>query len=177
MFDVILRRSWDVTLRTTWVWRKHFFKWSIASSFFFIFVFSTGNSKCVHYKKNLMVGFEPQTSDTGCDHSADWATTSFTHFCKPHFFFALMCTPSWYSSNPIVGSESCTLGAPRTSELLYYWDFFFFLKVALCNKSEKACFALQFRFLSWRPHLKLICEAKTCCVTICTWWQWLWLSW
>ena len=29
--------------------------------------------------------------------------------CGESCFFALMCTPSWYSSNPIVGRGSCTL--------------------------------------------------------------------
>ena len=39
--------------------------------FIFIFVFSTINSKYVHYKILLMTGFELQTSGIGSDHSAN----------------------------------------------------------------------------------------------------------
>ena len=42
--------------------------------FFFIFIFSTVNSKFVHIKILPKNGFEPRTSDTGSDRSASWAT-------------------------------------------------------------------------------------------------------
>ena len=45
-------------------------------SFVFIFVFLTGNSKCVHYKILLVTWFKPQTSSIVSDHSAIWATTT-----------------------------------------------------------------------------------------------------
>ena len=41
------------------------------ASFFFIFVFSTVNSKYVHYKILPMTIFKPQTSGIGSDRSAN----------------------------------------------------------------------------------------------------------
>ena len=50
--------------------------WAIPALFFFIFVFSTVNSKYVQYKILLMTGFEPWTSEIGSDRSANSATTA-----------------------------------------------------------------------------------------------------
>ena len=56
--------------------QKIAFKWAIpALFFFFIFVFSTVNSKYVQYEMLPMTGFERWTSGIGRDRSANWATT------------------------------------------------------------------------------------------------------
>ena len=62
-------------------------KWAIPGLFFFIFVFSTVNSKYVDYKILLMTGFEPQTSGIGSDRSANWATPA-ALFTSYAVFFA-----------------------------------------------------------------------------------------
>ena len=53
------------------------------ASLLFIFVFSTLNSKYVHYKILQMTGFEPWTSGRWNNHSADWVTTSITFSFLP----------------------------------------------------------------------------------------------
>ena len=50
--------------------------WPFPTSFFFIFVFSTVDSKYVHYKILPTTGFELWTSDIRSDCSADWATST-----------------------------------------------------------------------------------------------------
>ena len=50
--------------------------------FFFISVFSTVNSKYVHYKFSPMPGFKLRTSGVGSDRSANQATTKNCFFCK-----------------------------------------------------------------------------------------------
>ena len=50
--------------------------WHFPASFCSIFVFSTFNSKYVHFKILPMTGFEPWTSSIAIDCSANWATTT-----------------------------------------------------------------------------------------------------
>ena len=54
----------------------HFLIGPLPTSFFFIFVFSTVNSKYVRYKTLSMSGFEPLTYGIGSDGSANWAKTT-----------------------------------------------------------------------------------------------------
>ena len=63
---------------TCWVQNRFqvFFKWANPGLFFFIFVFSTVNSKYIQYKILPMTGFEPQISGTGSNRSANCATTT-----------------------------------------------------------------------------------------------------
>ena len=51
-------------------------KWANTGLFFFIFVFSTVNSKYNQCKILPMTGFEPRISGFGSDRSANWATTT-----------------------------------------------------------------------------------------------------
>ena len=47
-----------------------------STSFFFIFIISTVNNKCVHYKILPITEFEPWTSSIGSDRSANWGATT-----------------------------------------------------------------------------------------------------
>ena len=53
--------------------------------FSFIFVFSTVNSRYVHYKILPITGFEPQTPGIGSDHSANLASTTAKNIIQPGF--------------------------------------------------------------------------------------------
>ena len=61
--------------------------WPMPGHFFFIFVFSTINSKYVHYKILLMTGLEPRTSEIGSERSANWATTAVHEILQMLFSF------------------------------------------------------------------------------------------
>ena len=54
---------------------KSFLKEGHSRHLFLCFVFSTVNSKYVHYKILPMTGFEPWTSAIESDRSTNWATT------------------------------------------------------------------------------------------------------
>ena len=51
--------------------RLSLFEWAIPDLFFFIFIFSTVNSKNVHKYMFTMIGFKLRTSDIGRDLSAN----------------------------------------------------------------------------------------------------------
>ena len=68
-------------------WAKNIF-FSLGHSrplFSFIFVFSTVNSRYVHYKILPITGFEPQTPGIGSDHSANLASTTAKNIIQPGF--------------------------------------------------------------------------------------------
>ena len=58
----------------------HCKKWAILSLFFFIFVFSTVNSKHADNKISPMTGFKLRTSGIGSHRSAYWTTTTVNIF-------------------------------------------------------------------------------------------------
>ena len=99
-----------------------FFSWAILGLFFFIFVFSTVNSKFVQYNILPMIGFELRTSGIGRNRSASLATP-LPHFSQSLFLNGLSAASfclflSFQTNNAFFTTNKCE----KCPSSIQYWD-------------------------------------------------------